>query len=58
MNILVINADYLFVNTSANLCHIAYIKGLVDAGHEVDLLSADKSKYKIDPAMKMPENMK
>ena len=58
MNILVINADYLFVNTSANLCHIAYIKGLVDAGHEVDLLSADKSKYKIDPAMKMPENMR
>ena len=55
MKILVINGDCIQVNTSANLCHLAYIKGLVDSGHEVTLLSADGRDYDLDPAMKIPE---
>ena len=54
MNILVINGDCVQVNTSANLCHLAYIRGMVDAGHRVTLLSADSRDYTIDPAMEIP----
>ena len=57
MKILVINGDCIQVNTSANLCHLAYLKGLVDAGHEVTLLSADGRDYAIDPAMKIPDGV-
>lgn len=58
MNILVINGDCIQTNTSANLCHIAYIKGLVDAGHDVTLLSADGKDYVLDSSIKIPENVK
>ena len=51
MNILVINGDCLQVNTSANLCHLSYIQGLIDAGHNVTVLSADGRDYKTDPLM-------
>ena len=37
MKILVINGDCITTNSSANLCHLAYIKGLVDSGYEVTL---------------------
>ncbi len=55
MKILVINGDYIQKNTSANLCHLAYIRGLVDSGHEVTLLSADGRNYEQDPSMIIPE---
>ena len=58
MKILVINGDCVQTNSSANLCHLAYIRGLVDAGHEVTLLSADGKDYKLDPAMVIPEAVK
>ena len=58
MKILVINGDCIQTNTSANLCHLAYLRGLVDAGHEVTLLSADGEGYKLDPAMVIPEQIK
>ena len=58
MKILVINGDCIQVNTSANLCHLAYLRGLTDAGHEVTLLSADGRDYTLDPAMKIPEGVK
>ena len=58
MNILVINGDCLQVNTSANLCHLAYIRGLVDAGHRVDVLCADGRDYRLDPSMQLPEGVK
>lgn len=32
MNILVINGDCIQTNTCGNLCHIAYIRGLQEAG--------------------------
>ena len=58
MKILVINADCIFVNSSANLCHLAYIQGLVDAGHQVDVLCADSQYRSIDPSMLLPESVR
>lgn len=57
MNILIVNGDCLQVNSSANLCHLAYIRGLVDSGHQVDVLSADGRSYQLDPSMQLPENV-
>ena len=57
MKILIVNGDCLQVNSSANLCHLAYIRGLVDSGHTVDVLSADGRSYKLDPAMQLPEGV-
>lgn len=54
MKILVINGDFLQSNTSANLCHLAYLRGLVNCGHSVTLLSADGRDYTLDPAMEIP----
>ncbi len=58
MNILVINGDCIETNTSANLCHLAYLRGLVEAGHQVTLLSADGRDYVLDPAMKIPAQVR
>ena len=58
MNILVINGDCIQTNTSANLCHLAYIKGLVDSGHEVTLISADGCDYELDSSMMIPKEVK
>lgn len=57
MNVLVINGDCIQTNTSANLCHLAYIRGLLEAGHAVTLLSADGRDYQTDPAMVIPEQV-
>lgn len=57
MNVLVINGDCIQTNSSANLCHLAYIRGLLEAGHKVTLLSADGKDYKVDPAMVIPEQV-
>ncbi|MBE5798417.1 MAG: glycosyltransferase family 4 protein [Clostridiales bacterium] len=58
MRILVINADCLSVNSSANLCHLAYIQGLVDLGCKVDVLSADGRDYQLDHTMTLPQGVK
>ena len=57
MKVLVINGDCIQVNSSANLCHLAYIKGLVEAGHEVHLLSAAGKDYIKDPSMTVPSKV-
>ena len=57
MKILVINGDYLQKNSSANLCHLAYIRGLLAAGHEVTLLSADGRDYTPDESMVIPDRV-
>lgn len=54
MKILVINSDCIQTNSSANLCHLAYIRGIVDLGHDVTLLSADGCDYVLDPSMTIP----
>lgn len=56
MNILVINADCLTKNSSANLCHLAYIKGLLESGHSVSVLSADGRDYVLDDNMQIPKD--
>lgn len=58
MKILVINGECIQTNTSANLCHLAYIRGLLSAGHEVTLLSADGRDYTLDPSMLIPPQIK
>lgn len=58
MKILVINADCLCVNSSANLCHLAYIRGLLSLGHEVTVLSADGRDYVLDKSMSIPREAK
>ena len=57
MNILVINGDCIQTNSSANLCHMAYIRGLLSAGHTVTLLSADGRDYNLDPSLVIPEQV-
>lgn len=58
MKILVINGECIQTNTSANLCHLAYISGLVDLGHDVTLLSADGRDYTLDRNMVIPSEVK
>lgn len=58
MKVLFINADCLTRNSSANLCHLAYINGLLNAGHDVTVLSADGKDYSLDREMKIPEDAK
>lgn len=55
MKILVIIGECIRENSSANLCHLAYLEGLVSAGFEVHLLCAAEDGYEIDPAMRIPE---
>ncbi len=58
MKVLVINGDCITTNSSANLCHLAYINGLVDSGCDVTLLSADGSDYDTDKSMVIPPQVK
>ena len=57
-SVLVINCDCLLVNSSANLCHLAYLKGLVEAICSVTLLSKSKRGYKTDPGLSYPDGVK
>lgn len=57
MKILVIIGDCIRINTSANLCHLAYIRGLVDSGHDVTLLSADGRDHVLDPDLSIPKEV-
>ena len=57
MNVLVINGYCLSVNSSANLCHLAYLQGLVDAGAHVSSLSIDSADYPADLSMKIPDEI-
>lgn len=58
MKVLVINGDCIQTNSSANLCHLAYIRGLVDLGYDVTLVSADGRDYNIDTSMEIPKEVK
>ena len=56
MKLLVIIADDILINTSANLCHLAYLRGLVYNGHQVDLLSAENKDIH-DKSMILPKDI-
>lgn len=58
MKVLVINGDCVTRNSSANLCHMAYIRGLVNLGYEVTLLSGDPKEYDVDKSMIIPSSVK
>lgn len=58
MKVLIINGDCITKNSSANLCHLAYIRGLVDLGYEVTVLSADPKEYDVDQSMIIPPSVK
>ena len=57
MRILVINGDCIQTNTSANLCHLAYIRGLLESGHSISLLSSGGKSYQTDTSMRIPEQV-
>lgn len=54
MNILVIAGYCLKVNSSANLCHAKYIEGLVQGGHQVDLLTVSDQGLNADRSISLP----
>lgn len=54
MRVLVVVGYCLKVNSSANLCHIAYIKGLIENGYEVDLLTVSSKNLRIDNSIDLP----
>ena len=55
MKILVVAGYCLQVNSSANLCHISYIKGLLEGGHTVDLLTVSNKNQNIDTGIHIPK---
>lgn len=57
LNILVIIGDCLAVNSSANLCHLAYINGLVNQGHNVELLTVGDAGAQTDNSLVIPESV-
>lgn len=54
MKILVVAGYCLRVNSSANLCHLSYLNGLLDCGHTVDLLTVSEKNQIIDPDIVLP----
>ena len=55
MNILIVVGGCLKTNSSANLCHIAYIKGFIESGHKVDVLSVSNKNQFIDESIELPK---
>ncbi|MBR5498053.1 MAG: hypothetical protein IKV76_08755 [Clostridia bacterium] len=54
MKILIIIGNCIKVNSSANLCHISYINGLLNNGHNVDLLTVNDKGAIIDKNIIIP----
>ena len=54
MNILVVVGYCMQVNSSANLCHLSYIKGLMDLGHKVDILTVSEKGQNVDSSIIIP----
>lgn len=55
MDILVIVGRPLTLNSSASLCNIAYINGLLENGYNVDLVTMSETNLKIDEGLKLPK---
>ncbi len=54
MKVLVVIGDCLTVNSSANLCHLAYLRGLLALGAEVELLCARDEGARLDKSLTIP----
>ena len=57
MKILVVAGSCLRVNSSANLCHLAYIRGLAENGHQVQVLSVAEKGQVIDKSIVLPQGV-
>lgn len=55
MKVLIVVGGCLKVNSSANLCHRAYIKGFIDAGHEVTVISMSEEGQIVDKSIELPK---
>lgn len=55
MKILFTVGSCLEINNSANFCHIAYIRGAVEAGHDVDVISMSSKGCLTDDTIALPE---
>lgn len=55
MKVLIINGGCLYVNSSANLCHKAYIEGFLKNGYEVTVLSASEKGEIVDDSIVLPK---
>ena len=55
MHILIVTGRPLRLNSSANLCHIAYINGLIHNGCTVDLLQMSEKNLTIDESIEIPK---
>lgn len=51
MKLLYITGSCLQCNTSANMSHNSYLQGLIENGHEVDVIMSDRGKLPIDKNM-------
>lgn len=56
MKILAVIADDITINSSANLCHLAYLRGMLENGYQVDLISAQNNGDK-DQSMNIPKEI-
>lgn len=56
--VLVVIGDCIETNTSANICHLAYIKGFLQLGYQVTLISSDNSFYTKDISLAIPKEVK
>ena len=54
MRILFLVESCLRINTSANLCHLAYIQGAVENGYDVDVISVTEQLGAIDESISLP----
>ena len=57
MKILFVVESCLRINTSANLCHLAYIRGAVEAGYDVDVISITDQDNAIDKSINLPDGV-
>lgn len=57
LRILFVVGSCLKTNSSANLCHMAYIRGAVDCGCEVDVLSVSDKDMPIDLGIVLPSKV-
>lgn len=55
MNILIVVGSCLRINTSANLCHLSYIQGCLDAGKNVDVIAMSERGCIVDNSIVLPK---
>lgn len=57
LRVLFVVGSCLKTNSSANLCHIAYIRGAAECGHDVDVISVSDKDMPIDTGIELPSEV-